>query len=181
MKIIVPDRSHRAECVRLFHRAIAHAALGDGFDPEQTVWVREESERASGLFAEHCDTGSGRRRFLAVEIDGKIVGTIGTAPPSSLLGELLPDLVDDTPEIICAFVDPDHHRHGVGCLLYSAISEDLRNNGTNRWVLDCGYRSSQGFWRRLLGEPTVTMKGYWGEGYDHLVWVCTPSSDNSVG
>ena len=95
---------------------------------------------------------------------------IGQASPSEIIRNALPDLSNTVPEIICLFVDPVHHRCGIGRALFLEIIIEIRRLGIDRYVLDCGYRSSQEFWRRILGKPSMTLKDHWAIGYDHLIW-----------
>ena len=153
----------------LMVRAINHAARGDGFDPETTDWLPEQLARAKRLVVESMSPGD-RTRFLIAHRDGVPIATIARTPASDLIREALPGIASSTQEIVCVLVDPSYHGQGIGRALHKAMTTLLSEEGHEGYVLDCGYLSSQGFWKRVLGAPDVVMSAYWGEGYDHLVW-----------
>ena len=164
-----PGQQTMEQVHELMVRAIRHAAKGDGFDPDTTDWLPEQVERAKRLVVESM-TPRDATRFLIAHRETLPIATIARTPVSALIRDALPNVEPSTPEIVCVLVDPPYHGQGVGRAVHAAMVAVLTEEGHESYVLDCGYISSQGFWRNILGEPDLTLSDYWGAGYHHLVW-----------
>ncbi len=172
--IVRPYPSDSDACHHLFREAIRHAATGDSIDPDRTDWVAEEIDRADRLLREDFASDGENAFFLIARSDERVIGSVARIVPGEVIRSSLAISPDRTPEVGCLFVLPEYHRRGIASLLFSAILDRFRLEGWDEYVLDCGYRSSQGFWRKKLGEPDLLLKDHWGVGYDHVIWRKSP-------
>jgi GNAT superfamily N-acetyltransferase len=68
---------------------------------------------------------------------------------------------------------PEFQNRGIGSQLISTLIEELHRNGIERFCLDSGYKRAQKKWVHKFGEPYMIVKDYWGEGSDHIIWLCS--------
>lgn len=108
-------------------------------------------------------------RYFLIALDGeKIIGSIEYGPASELITNCIKR---ELMEVGTVFVAPDYQRNGVGNLLLSSMFSTLQKKGIEEFCLDSGYRRAQRIWKKKFGEPDYLLKNYWGEGFDHMIWI----------
>jgi GNAT superfamily N-acetyltransferase len=70
------------------------------------------------------------------------------------------------------YVLPHFQGKGVGSALIQSMITFLHELGVEQFCLDSGFKSAQKRWLRKFGEPYKIAKDFWGEGSDHMVWLC---------
>ncbi|MFX3647807.1 MAG: GNAT family N-acetyltransferase [Paenibacillus sp.] len=110
--------------------------------------------------------------FLVAKRGDVIVGTISYGPCGEEIRECTEDRVNDIGELGSLYVMPEVQGQGIGSALILALVNELQRRGIQQFCLDSGYQIAQKKWQRKFGEPYVVAKNYWGEGMDHMVWLC---------
>ncbi len=114
---------------------------------------------------------NGEKRFFLIALDvDKIIGTIEFGPASELICDCTNNNFKELLEVGTVFILPDYQRLGVGNLLLNKMYSTLQNKGIGKFCLDSGYINAQKIWKKKFGEPDYWLKGYWGKGYDHMIW-----------
>ncbi|WP_244898307.1 GNAT family N-acetyltransferase [Paenibacillus xylanexedens] len=110
--------------------------------------------------------------FLVAKMGKSIVGTISYGPCGEEIRECTDQRLNDIGELGSLYVLPEVQGQGIGSALILALGTELQRLGIQQFCLDSGYRIAQQKWQRKFGEPYVVAKNYWGEGTDHMVWLC---------
>ena len=110
--------------------------------------------------------------FLVAKMGKSIVGTISYGPCGEEIRECTDHRLNDIGELGSLYVLPEVQGQGIGSALILALVTELQRLGIQQFCLDSGYRIAQKKWQRKFGEPYVVAKNYWGEGTDHMVWLC---------
>ncbi len=108
--------------------------------------------------------------FLATN-DGEFIGTIAYGTMNTTVSNNIPNNLQHLKEIKGVYVHPEFQNRGIGSQLWHTIIDQLKKNAVEEVCLDSGYKISQQFWKKKIGEPTFFMKDYWGEGEHQMVWV----------
>ncbi|MFL0373004.1 GNAT family N-acetyltransferase [Paenibacillus amylolyticus] len=110
--------------------------------------------------------------FLVAKMGDVIVGTISYGPCGEEIRECTEGRLNDIGELGSLYVTPDFQGQGIASELIVALVTELQRRGIKQFCLDSGYRIAQKKWQRKFGEPYVVANNYWGEGTDHMVWLC---------
>ncbi|WP_340401159.1 GNAT family N-acetyltransferase [Paenibacillus sp. FSL H8-0079] len=110
--------------------------------------------------------------FLVAKMDDVIVGTISYVPCGAEIRECAEGRLNKIGELGSLYVLSDVQGQGIGSALILALVTELQRLGIQQFCLDSGYRIAQQKWQHKFGEPYVVAKNYWGEGTDHMVWLC---------
>ncbi|WP_458462588.1 GNAT family N-acetyltransferase [Paenibacillus sp.] len=110
--------------------------------------------------------------FLVAKMGDVIVGTISYGPCGEEIRECTDNRLNDIGELGSLYVLPEVQGQGIGSALILALVTELQRRGIKQFCLDSGYRIAQKKWQRKFGEPYVVAKNYWGEGTDHMIWLC---------
>jgi GNAT superfamily N-acetyltransferase len=110
--------------------------------------------------------------FLTAKIHGSVVGTISFGPCGEYIRKCTEGELSDIGELGSLYILPDHQGRGIGSALIREMAWELNGRGVERFCLDSGYKHAQKRWQRKFGEPYMTVKDYWGPGYDHMIWLC---------
>ena len=110
--------------------------------------------------------------FLVAKMGKSIVGTISYGPCGEEIRECTEGRLNDIGELGSLYVMPEVQGQGIGSALIVALVTELQRRGIKQFCLDSGYQIAQKKWQRKFGEPYVVVKNYWGEGTDHMVWLC---------
>lgn len=132
--------------------------------------INGEIEEKKHYLREDLESKGAERFFLVASYQGKIVGTIAYGPGSKLIEDGSNGKLKDIGEIGTVFVLPEYQKRGIGTLLVNSIFIALLSRNIEEFCLDSGYTRAQRVWRKKLGDPTMIIKDYWGEGFDHLIW-----------
>ncbi|WP_440117821.1 GNAT family N-acetyltransferase [Paenibacillus sp. QZ-Y1] len=110
--------------------------------------------------------------FLLAKRDDRIVGTISFGPCGKEIQECTDHQLNNIGELGSLYVLPEVQGQGIASALIQALVTELQRRGIQQFCLDSGYRTAQKKWQRKFGEPYAVAKNYWGEGTDHIVWLC---------
>ncbi|MBB6021191.1 GNAT superfamily N-acetyltransferase [Paenibacillus sp. JGP012] len=110
--------------------------------------------------------------FLVARNEGKVVGTISYGPCGDAIRDCTNHRLDQIGELGTLYVLPELHGQGIASALIAALVTELQRRGITQFCLDSGYRIAQQKWRQKFGEPYAVVNNYWGEGADHMVWLC---------
>jgi len=132
--------------------------------------LEEEIEDKRKCLNQDFESNGENRYFLIVTIDDIIIGSIEYGPSNDLINTCTNGVLKDLVEIGTVFVYPKYQRKGIGNLMLIHIFNELKNKGIKEFCFDSGYKSAQKIWINKFGEPEYHLKGYWGEGADHMVW-----------
>lgn len=108
--------------------------------------------------------------LIIARYEGRIVGTIACGQQNKSVNKNIPESLRNIPEIKGVYVHPDFQGKGIGSILWKSMITRFHKRHIKRACLDSGYRISQNFWAKLLGEPSIFMKDYWGEGEHQKIW-----------
>lgn len=136
-------------------------------EKKELNFIEEEVEQLNRTVQESI-TDPETAVFVA-EMEERMVGTIAIIKPNAIISENI-NTEKNVFEIACVYVHPDFQRQGIGKILFQHIKKELIQRGQVKYYLDAGFSSSQQYWRQLLGEPSVILKDYWGEGQHHFIW-----------
>jgi len=159
-----------ADLERLFTETIADTFRKNGIDsPEE---LRHEIEEKVALVRVTLDSPD-RGHFLVALADGRPVGVAGTFPVCRVIRDHLPALPEDQVELGAVYVHPAFQGQGIAPALVGRLVADLARRRVETFVLDCGYRTSQAFWRRLFGDPSVSFPSFFGDDQAYEIWQVT--------
>ena len=171
MDVIItrPNKEDREELNLLFTSVITDAFEQDGIG-DRHDGIQEEIEKQLGFLDQDFATGGTDVHFLIARSDNKILGSIAYQGTSDLIKEHLNVNLENVPEVTSVLVLPEYQGKGVGTLLSNAVLTTLQNMGTREACLDGGYKKSQSFWIKKLGNPNILLKDHYGKGLDYMIW-----------
>lgn len=161
----------------VFERSITQAFNQEGLGSLQDD-MKDEIEHKKSLLqstlhpdksSESTDTGS---FFLLAKSGNNVVGTISYAPCGEEIRILSENRLNHIGELGSLYILPEVQGQGLGSMLIQALATELQKRGVKQFCLDSGYRTAQKKWKRKFGEPYTVARNYWGEGTDHMVWLC---------
>jgi len=110
--------------------------------------------------------------FLVAKLGGTVIGTISYGPCGADIRKCMGSELEPAGELGSIYVLPEYQGQGVASSLIASMLEQLQKRGVARFYLDCGLKLAQQKWMRKFGPPYRIAKDYWGEGSDHLIWLC---------
>lgn len=110
--------------------------------------------------------------FLVAKIDDTVIGTVSYGPCGKDIRRCTKNQLKEIGELGSLYVLPEYQGRGVGSALIEAMIRYLHELGIEYFCLDSGYKHAQGKWLRKFGAPFIVAKDYWGQGGDHIVWLC---------
>lgn len=152
----------------VYEQAISLAFADEGFSEE----AAEEIEYKKSLVRKSIAVSDADTVFMVAKLDGKVIGTISFGPCGDYIKECTNGVLNDVGELGGLYVLPSYQGQGVGSALIRAMIQHLDSIGVQQFCLDCGLKAAQKKWRRKFGTPYMIAKDYWGEGADHLIWLC---------
>lgn len=155
---------------RVFAISIPDAFDKEGLGHLQTD-IRAEVEQKEGLLAASLEPNAGVH-FLVAKLQGTVVGTVAFGPCNEDIRRCAGSQLQSVGELGSLYVLPEHQDQGIGSALIAAMLAYLSRSGVAQFCLDSGFRRAQQRWLRKFGPPFVVAKDYWGEGSDHMVWLC---------
>lgn len=174
MQSISIHRPNESDIEQLHH--LFEVTIADAFDNEgvgdDLEGINGEVEEKKYYLRKDLESGGADRFFLIACYKKKIVGTIAYGPSSKLIGDCSKGKLKDIVEIGAVYILPEYQRMGIGTLLLNSIFIALFSRNIKEFCLDSGYTRAQKVWRKKLGDPTIIVKDYWGEGFDHFIWHC---------
>lgn len=164
-----PQKNDMEELYKLLLSVIKDAFKQDGIDDNDGI--KEEVEKQLGFLNQDFESKGSEVFFLIARTEEKIIGTIAYSKANDLIKNNLKIDFQNVPEITSVYVLPEFQGQGVGSLLFNGILISLHHKNIDVVCLDGGYKKSQPFWIKKLGNPSVTLKDYWGKGLDHMIWL----------
>jgi GNAT superfamily N-acetyltransferase len=131
---------------------------------------QEEIQKQLERMKESIESGGKSPFFLVARIGDRVVGVIAYCKPNQLIQDNLKVDLSGVPEITSVLVHPDFQGQGIGSLLFRSMVDILEEEGFHHFCLDGGYKKSQGFWKKKLGEPDVVLEDYYGYGLPYMIW-----------
>jgi GNAT superfamily N-acetyltransferase len=164
-----PQKKDLKEIHKVFSSVIQDAFRQDGIDDAKGI--KEEVEKQLCFLQKDFESNGSEVYFLIAKTENQIIGTIAYTKANDLIKKNLKKDFSKIPEISSVYILPKFQGKGVGSLLFNAILLSLLHKNIDEVCLDGGYRKSQSYWIKKLGNPNVTLKDYWGKGLDHMIWV----------
>ncbi|WP_461368861.1 GNAT family N-acetyltransferase [Candidatus Darwinibacter acetoxidans] len=153
---------------KVFEESIAAAFAQEGISQDAPA----EIEYKKQLIRSSVHEDASAFIFFVAKVGGKVVGTISYGPCGDDIRRCLGEELEDLGELGSIYVLPGFQGRGVASALIAAMLEYLQSRGVRRFYLDCGLKAAQEKWLREFGQPCKRVKDYWGEGSDHLIWLC---------
>jgi len=113
--------------------------------------------------------------FLIAKVDDLTIGTVSFSPCGEIIKKCTENKLENFGELGSLFVLPGYQNRGIGSVLISSMMKELHRKEIERFCLDSGYKRAQRRWLQKFGEPYMIVKNYWGEGSDHMIWLCSVS------
>jgi len=110
--------------------------------------------------------------FMLAKTGDLVIGTISYGPCGDDIKICTDNQLDAVGEVGSIYVLPEYYGQGVASALIGAMAAYLYQSGVEQFCLDSGYKHAQKRWLRKFGEPYKIAKDYWGEGSDHMIWLC---------
>lgn len=164
-----PQKEDVHELEKLFISSIKDAFKQEGVDDSQGI--REEVAIQMAFLQQDFNSQGSEVFYWIARSREQIVGTIAYSETSKLIQDNFQIDFQNIPEIRSVYILPEFQGQGVGSLLFNTILVSLHQKNIRQICLDGGYKKSQKFWIKKLGNPSLTLKDYWGEGADHMIWL----------
>lgn len=126
---------------------------------EKSSWVKDfiESKNHSSL-------------FLIAKYDADVAGIAGYFPVSKTIRKNSPTLSEKDIEIGSVYIRPQYQKRGITRILLRALLEEMKIKGIREFCLDCGYPTSQVYWKKIFGNPIREFPNYFGENESYMIW-----------
>lgn len=134
--------------------------------------IQKEIAYKKQLFRNSLAVGQSEVFFLIAKLNGQVVGTISFGPCGEDIKRCTANQLAEIGEVGSLFVLPNYQGQGIGSALIQAMIEHNALLGKMQFCLDSGYKQAQKRWLQKFGEPYKVVENYWGEGLDHMIWLC---------
>lgn len=169
-KLIQPvQEKDISEITHLFEIVIKDNFKRDGIDLLKHDLMLEEIDSQKNKLISSFNS-SAQNHFYKLIINKQIIAVLAYGYAEPLITDHL-IIAKSYPEIKSFMIIPEFQKKGIGRLMFEQIIKILHQNHETNFCLDCGYRCSQSFWKRMLGDPSLVLKDFWEKGYDHLIWA----------
>lgn len=172
MEITRPTKDDLIEIENLFSETIENTFKHEKINLSHAADIEPEIKNNIRFLEIDFNSCGKDEYFLIAKIENKIVGTIAFGSVNEIIRSNLDIGLINIPEIKSAYILPNYQSLGVGSKLFKEILKKLCVNKIENFCLDCGYKSSQGFWIQKIGEPTVVLEHYFGKDAHHMIWKC---------
>lgn len=166
-----PEEADLISGCEVFEKSIRDTFLREGLQDLKELMLEEiefkKSSLRNSVMEKETDTC-----FLVAKKNDLVIGTISYGPCGKEIRDCTENGLDHLGELGSLYVHPEYQEMGVGRLLILALVHDLNQRGIEAFCLDSGYKSAQKKWINKFGTPYRIVKDYWGEGGDHMIWVC---------
>lgn len=108
--------------------------------------------------------------FIIAEDSNVICGIAGLYPITKLIRENVKTATLHNFEIGSVYILPQYQRKGIAKKLFCYLIDEMIKQGIKDFYLDCGYTTSQKYWKQLLGEPSLSFENYFNSGDYYMIW-----------
>lgn len=173
-----PEESDLKSAFEVFDESIRDAFDKEGLQ-ELSQLMQEEIRLKKDLLRQSVEETDTDTFFLIAKAGDLVTGTISYGPIGKEIRDCTGGRLDHLGELGSLYVRPDDQDRGTGRLLIKELTRYLHESGISEFCLDSGYKRAQKKWMRKFGDPYLIVKDYWGEGSDHMIWVCR--TDDHIG
>jgi len=170
--IVRPEASDLKSAFEVFEKSIKDAFVKEGLQDLSQLML-EEIELKKNLLKRSVAEDDADTFFLVAKKGNLVTGTISYGPIGKEIRDCTGGALDHLGELGSLYVLPEYQEKGTGRLLIKELARYLHQSGISEFCLDSGYKRAQKKWMRKFGVPYLIMKDYWGEGSDHMIWVCS--------
>jgi GNAT superfamily N-acetyltransferase len=174
IKITEPIQEDRKAIYSVFDTTIREAFQAEGLGSWDEV-IRKEIAYKKQLLADSLAIMESEVFFFIAKWEGQVVGTISFGPCGEDIRKCTANELEEIGEVGSLFVLPSYQGQGIGSALIQAMAERNAAMGRSQFCLDSGYKQAQKRWLRKFGVPYKVVKDYWGQGLDHMIWLCSVS------
>ena len=172
-----PKREEIEAINELFAITITDNFKNEGLWDNMEEEAKEEIETLKQSLQRDFESEGKKEHHLIAIVNKQVVGTIAFGKPNAIILNNLAIDFSGVSEIKSVYILPRFQQQGIGSVLLKEILKVLQTQKIKAFCLDCGYKKSQGFWQKKLGDPIVVMKDYWSGGSDHLIWYLQLEKD----
>ena len=169
--IVRPEEEDLISGYQVFEKSITDAFIREGLQDLNELMLEEIELKKNLLKHSVTDSDADTRFFIARKMN-LVIGTISYGPCGKEIRDCTGNSLDHLGELGSLYVLPEYQGKGVGRLLILALARSLKQSGIKEFCLDSGYKSAQKKWINKFGKPYRTVIDYWGQGSDHMIWVC---------
>lgn len=134
--------------------------------------IRNEVSYKKQLLSDSLAATESEIFFLIAKLGGEVVGTISFGPCGEDIRKCTENELGEIGEVGSLFVLPSYQGQGIGSALIQAMVDHHATMGRTEFCLDSGYTQAQKRWLRKFGAPYKVVENYWGQGLDHMIWLC---------
>lgn len=172
--ITEPIQEDVSEVYWVFDTTILEAFNAEGLGSWDEV-IRKEIAYKKQLLTDSLAVTGSAFFFLIAKLEGQVVGTISFGPCGEDIRKCTANELGEIGEVGSLFVVPSYQGQGIGSALIQAMVERNATMGRIQFCLDSGYKQAQKRWLKKFGTPYKVVKDYWGDGFDHMIWLCNVS------
>lgn len=158
----------------VFETAIRGAFQNEGLDTLHDEFWDEvnDKKRLLQVVLQQSHNHDEAMFVLLAKREDTVVGTISFAPCSEIIRKGTNQELADIGELGTLYILPELQGQGIGSALIQALIGELQRRGLEKFCLDSGYKNAQQRWKRKFGTPHTVLQDHWGEGTDHMIWLC---------
>ena len=163
-----PDNHDLLNIHKLFKDAIAGAFKQNNItDKEELAYeINEKSDRIDKYLNHQL-----KDSFFLIALDKtRIAGIAGIYPVKQLIMDNTNDISSHTLELGSVYIHPEYQKQGIAGNLVDRLIKRMASQGVGEYYLDCGYATSQEYWKRVFGKPIKTIENYFGENESYMIW-----------
>ncbi|KYC48914.1 MAG: Acetyltransferase (GNAT) family protein [Candidatus Methanofastidiosum methylothiophilum] len=102
--------------------------------------------------------------------NGILVGIGGIYPLCKDILLNIDDQYKNELEIGSLYIHVDYQKKGIAKELMAKLVNEIVMMNKEYFFLDCGYKSSQLYWERILGAPYKRLESYFDANEHYLIW-----------
>lgn len=152
----------------VFEKSITLAFQDEGIEDE----APEEIEHKKQMIQSSVEEPDSGFTFMVAKLGARVIGTISFGPCGDDIRQCTQGELKDVGELGTIYVLPEYQGQGVASALIKEMLDYLYSQGVEQFCLDCGLKLAQQKWLNKFGLPYKVAKDYWGQGADHLIWLC---------
>jgi len=157
-----------ASAQSVFARTIADTFRANGIDDVEGVAseTRDKNER----LALYLSGSLPDSLYVAAEEEGALLGIAALYSLAPILLSIAPGAAPGDLEIGSVYVLKEAQGRGLAPRLLEPLLCELKKRGRDDFFLDCGYATSQVYWRSIFGEPYFRSDSFFGPDEAYMIW-----------